>query len=91
MSADSTTELAVTREYDSVHIPPSIAIIEAIADIKNTEPAELSKSRELMLNDYIDVEALDHLLTGETSVSVSFTVERYQIRIDNETLAIRLA
>lgn len=60
-------------EYESDQ-PPSIAIVNALADLEGVDPTEL----DYILYDYIHPEALD-TLTQSGPVTVTFPLEEYMI------------
>jgi hypothetical protein len=80
----------VNREYDWSNVAPSCAVIQAISDIKNVEPTSLSEELDTTLYDHVDPDALDRLVTTNTEISISFTVEKYQIHIDGNRLSVRV-
>ncbi|UHQ99025.1 hypothetical protein HYG81_25100 (plasmid) [Natrinema zhouii] len=62
-------------EYSSEQ-PPSIAIVNALADLEEVDPTEL----DYTLYDYAYPEALD-TLTQSGNVEITFTVEQYKVHI----------
>lgn len=62
-------------QYESEN-PPSIAIIEALAELEDRDPVNL----ELTLYDYIHPEALN-TLTQSGDVEIWFTVPQYEIHV----------
>lgn len=63
---------------------PSIAVVETIATIENSEPENLP----LRLYDYVNPVALDRLMNNDTTISVSFSIDEYQVQIDDQTLIV---
>ena len=61
--------------YESEN-PTSIAIVEALAELKERDPVNL----ELTLYDYVHPEALD-TLSQSGSVEMWFTVPQYEIHV----------
>lgn len=76
-------------EYKWSETPPSIAIIEAIASLENCPSIELVTTHGIVLSDTIDPEALDQLVTTSESLSVTFSVDKYEVQLTEETLTIR--
>ena len=76
--------VTVSQQYDWGETNPSIAIVEAVADLEGTEPAAIG----VTLYDHIGVDALDGLLSNGRDVSVSFTLGEYHVRIDGDVLAV---
>lgn len=65
----------VRSDFDRSETPSSIAVVEVIAAIKNVPPTDLMWK----LHDHIDPEALDALVDDDSDVSVSFSVDQYQV------------
>lgn len=78
----------VQQSYDWSETPPSIAVLEAIAALENTHATKLHTDVGITLYDAVDIEALDELLTHGGDISVSFTVEEYQIHLEGDLLTI---
>ena len=74
----------VQDHYDWSTERPSSAVIEAISDVENTDPIDLS----VTLFEHIDPEALDALVTNDSRVTVSFTVGDYQVHIEGNSVVI---
>jgi Halobacterial output domain 1 len=70
----SNSELCIEHPFDD-ETPPSVAIIQAIAIIENTQPMNLPDECEFTLYDHIDPEALDRLVTANTRNDV--TIDLY--------------
>lgn len=59
----------------------SLAVVELLASLEGVQPHETS----FQLNDYVDGEALDRLLSSANSaVEVSFTIEEYRVTVDSD-------
>lgn len=66
--------------------PPSLTIVEAIADLEEVDPTEL----DFTLYDYIQPDALDTLVQSG-SVTVTFTITQYKVHItESGTVRITL-
>lgn len=64
--------------------PPSLAVVTALADLKEKEPTDL----DYTLYNYIQPQALD-TLTQSGTVEITFTVEQYTIHIrEDDTVRI---
>ena len=72
--------------YDRTDTSPSLAVVEAIADLAGVEPTALADEAGIVLYEYVDPGALDALVTGgrDAAVGVSFTVDSYEVFV-NET------
>ena len=57
-------------------LPPAI--------LENVDPTDLP----ITLHDYVDPESLDALMTNSSCLTISFTVDEYQIRITGNDLLI---
>jgi hypothetical protein len=75
---------AVHGQYDWSTSRPSITVINAIAALENVEPTDLS----MTLHNHIDPEALDELVTTDSHITISFTLNEYPAWIDGDKLAI---
>ena len=91
MDGLSQESVAVQRTYDSTATKPSLAVLEALADIKNKRLEDLVGPNQSRLHDEVNVQALDQLLTDDPDLTVSFRVEQYRIRIDGRELSVTLA
>lgn len=76
----------VRSNFDRSEKAPSIAVVEAIAAIENVSPTDLS----MRLYDYINPNSLDELVDSESGVSVTFSVDQYQIQVNETTIAVTL-
>ncbi|MFC6764824.1 HalOD1 output domain-containing protein [Natrinema soli] len=76
-------------EYEWSETPPSIAIIEAIASLENCPSTELGPTHGIVLSETIDPEALDRLVTTSESMSVVFSVDKYDVKLTETMLLIR--
>lgn len=83
------TEL-VRETYDWATTIPSLAIIETIAAVEDTDPVGLSEDNEIALGDYFDPEALDQLIADghQTVASVTVAIEHYTIRLTDGGLVM---
>lgn len=64
-----------TTVYDPEN-PPSLTIIETIADHEDVDPTEL----DLILYDYVHPDALDTVVESE-EVEVMVSIEQYEIQV----------
>lgn len=89
-SAGNQLHNEVRRDYDWRTSTPSLAIIETIASVENTDPVKLWASENRTLSDFVDPDALDslvgdgHRCLGEIAV----TIDGYLIRIDDRGLVV---
>jgi hypothetical protein len=90
MDGSSQEGVAVRRTYDSTATDPSLAVLEALADIKNKQLEDLAAPNQPTLHDEVDVDALDQLLTDDPDLTVSFQVEQYRVRVTGHELTIFL-
>jgi hypothetical protein len=84
MTESGVNGVTVSQQYDWGETNPSIAIVEAVADLEGTEPAAV----EVTLHEHVDADALDILLSNGRYVSVSFTLGEYHVRIDGDVLTV---
>ena len=76
--------------YDWKTTTPSIAIVETIASIENTDPTDLWASENRTLRDFVDPDALDALVSDDRGCigEIVVSVDRYTIRIDDRGLIV---
>ncbi|WP_121744874.1 HalOD1 output domain-containing protein [Natronorubrum halophilum] len=79
---------SIQSQYDWSYIAPSEAVIDAIACLEDVESVALSVQLDTTLYDHIDPESLDTLVTGCSTLSISFIVDEYKIQINGNTLII---
>lgn len=79
--------VTVNRTYDAANENPSAAVLGAIADVKNTNPAALS----LTLHEYVDPESLDRLLTRKRGARVSFPMDGYSVTVTTDEVVLSIA
>lgn len=75
-------------EYHRTDITPSLAVVEAIADLAGVEPTALADEAGIVLYDHVDPDALDALVTGSRDVDVSFTVAGYDVTVDDTDVVV---
>ena len=84
------TTICLRRTYDWSTTAPSIAAIEALANLENADPTGLATTFDICLYDYVDPDALDTLVRdGKSgSVTVTVTIERYLLLFDGDELVV---
>jgi len=90
MDGKTEAAVAVRREYDCTEQAPSVAALNALADIKNVRAVDLTETMGSTLQDHVDADALDRLLRTDPEATVSFEFDRYEVRIDGQELVITL-
>ena len=88
MGDHDTDRTSVRSRYDWSTIAPSTAIVYALASLENARPVQLPSKLDGSLYEYIDPEALDRIIAGKDAACIEFTVDEYDIRIEDETLEI---
>jgi len=85
----STVETARVRHGDGGP-SPSLAVVEAIADLADVDPADLPEEG-VVLYDHVDPDALNALVAGrpDADVDVSLTVADYDVRVGSDTAVAR--
>ncbi|THE62859.1 hypothetical protein D8Y22_20585 [Salinadaptatus halalkaliphilus] len=78
------TDILVEQQYEWTDTPPAHAVVAAIAAVENTEITEM----DVTLYDHIHTDALNRIVTTETSVVLLFPLETYWVLIDGDTLSI---
>ncbi|WP_114578384.1 HalOD1 output domain-containing protein [Saliphagus sp. LR7] len=74
----------VRSTFDRSEKPPSIAVVEAIAAIEDTPPTDLS----ITLHDFIKPTSLNEPVNSNSDVSVTFSVDQYQIQVNGNTITV---
>lgn len=69
-SGDSNSAVRVEHAFDG-EMPPSIAIVQAIAAIENVDPMESPAALGVRLHDHVDPDALDRLVTADGVAAVT--------------------
>ncbi|WP_432508312.1 HalOD1 output domain-containing protein [Halorubrum ezzemoulense] len=59
---------------------PSLAVVEAIADLAGVDPADLPEEG-VVLYEHVDPDALNSLVAGRSDADVSLTVAGYDVRV----------
>jgi hypothetical protein len=69
---------------------PSLAVVEAIADLAGVDPADLHEAG-VVLYEHVDPDALNALVAGrsDADVDVSLTVAGYDVRVGPESAVAR--
>ncbi|OYR56502.1 HalOD1 output domain-containing protein [Halorubrum halodurans] len=72
---------------------PSLAVVEALADLAGVNPNGLGDEAGIVLYDHVDPDALDRLVThrSDGDVDLSFTVGAYEVRVDSDEVVARPA
>ncbi|ELZ48749.1 hypothetical protein C465_09205 [Halorubrum distributum JCM 9100] len=83
----STAETARVRHGDGGP-SPSLAVVEAIADLAGVEATELHEAG-VVLYEHVDPDALNALVADRSDVDVSLTVAGYDVRVGPESAVAR--
>ena len=78
----------VYREYSWESTPASTAIIESVNTFERENTDTGLDDTRTPLYDFIDVEALNALITSATEFTLSFTYTGYTIQIDSEGVRV---
>ncbi|GAA0532068.1 HalOD1 output domain-containing protein [Halorubrum ejinorense] len=70
---------------------PSLAVVEAIADLAGVEPADLLEEEGVVLYDHVDPDALDAVVAGrpDSDVDVSLSVAGYDVTVGPDSAVAR--
>ncbi|QUO48198.1 MULTISPECIES: HalOD1 output domain-containing protein [Halorubrum] len=71
---------------------PSLAVVEAIAELVDVDPVDLSKEG-VVLYEHVDPDALNALVAGraDADVDISLTVAGYDVRVGPDSAVARRA
>ncbi|TKX76004.1 hypothetical protein EXE46_00350 [Halorubrum sp. GN11_10-6_MGM] len=69
---------------------PSLAVVEAIAELAGVDPADLPEEG-VVLYDHVDPDALNELASGrsDSNVDISLTVAGYDVRVGPDSAVAR--
>ena len=79
------------RSSDEWTVSPSCALIDAISTMEGVDPVDLPGEAGFTLYDYVDADALDELVETGDSVTISFSVDDYHVRIGDGILEVKRA
>lgn len=79
---------SVRVEHGGDDPSPSRAVIEAVADATSVDPVDLADEAGIVLNEYVDLDALDGLVSGATEVNVSLSVADYAVSVDATAVVV---
>lgn len=81
--------ISVRSDFDWSTTDPSVAVVEGIAAVDNSDPVALSQEG-INLGEHIDPDALDTLLDGGDAGldAVYFTVGEYTVQITDSELLV---
>ena len=80
---------AVNHTFDA-ETPPSIAIIQAISVLQNTDPIEMARENGMVMHDHISPSALDEMMgdgtgSGDITINIKISVDNtYLVSIRND-------
>lgn len=81
-------------DFDFERTSPSTALIEALASVNDTDPIALLEGEDFSVGEYVDLDALDRLMTDgrETDVeSITLSIDGYAVQITDDEVVIRPA
>jgi len=80
---------AVRVGHDRDDVTPSLAVVEAIADLAGVDPADLADETGIVLYEHVDPDALDSLVVGRPGVDVEFSVDDYRVSVGATDVVVR--
>ena len=85
------TSETVRIEHARDDISPSLAVVEAIADLADVDPTALADEAGIVLYDHVDPDALDSLAADRpaANVDVSFSVDDYRVSVSDTDVVVR--
>jgi len=86
MGVGTRNSLSVSREYSCSRTKPSTAIMSALAEINDVRPTAF----DTPLQEVLDVDSLDRLITDGQETSISFVYDGCQISINSSELIINI-
>ena len=78
----------ISRPYDISTVPPTTAIVEAIAELEDIDPIELERELGFTIYEYVHTDAFNKLVTESEDVAVSFDIQDYHVWIDGNDLFV---
>jgi len=89
VSGDADSEAVRVRHGGDDGPAPSVAVVEAIAELAGVDPTDLS-AEGVVLYDYVDPDALDALVAGrDDDIDLSLSVAGYAVSVDAESVVVR--
>jgi len=83
---------AVRVGHDCADISPSLAVVEAIADLADVDPVDLADETGIVLYEHVDPDALDALVADRPAgvdVDISFSVDDYRVSVGDTSVVVR--
>lgn len=78
----------VTRTYDWAEVPPSVAIIETIAEYEGETLDRMIENQYPPLAHCLDADALDTLVENGSDLALTFSYAEYEILIHENEVAV---
>ena len=88
MADSGGNSVQVSQSYDWTEVPPSVAIIETIAEYEDETLDWTVENQNLPLAHCLDADALDTLVGNGTDLSLSFSYAEYDILIHGNEVAV---
>lgn len=79
---------SVESQYNWSETPPSVAIIYAPAMLENVDPIQFSEEFDITLFNYIDPLSLETLVGNDQAVEITFIIDKYRVRINDNNLTV---
>lgn len=86
-SVDSAT-VHLRQTHDWSDTPPSIAAVEALANLESVDPIALATEFDVVLYEYVDPEALDAIVRGGGAATISLSIDGYQLHFEADELVV---
>jgi len=80
---------AVRVGYERDDTPPSLAVVEAIADLAEVDSTDLADETGIVLYEHVDPDALDALVADRPGVDVEFPVNGYHVSVGATDVVVR--
>lgn len=77
------------ERYDWSKVRPSTAVIEAIRSVVEDDTMTGFHAEEFNLSQYIDLDAIDRLVVGRDTATVSFQIAEYAVQIDRDSISVK--
>ncbi|WP_147435681.1 HalOD1 output domain-containing protein [Halobellus sp. Atlit-38R] len=88
MSVGGLGDSEVEYVYDRRKVVPSLALVEAIAEAEDVQATQLSEKLGAPIGTYVNLDAIDNLVTEEDEVGVVLRIDEYRIHIDADTVTV---
>lgn len=78
----------IEQQYDWAETSPSVAVIDAIANIEGLPTSRMAEQLDPPLEQTLPTDAFNALLEANHAISVAFTFAAYHVRITGDIVSV---